>query len=154
MSAAILLLDLFSGRYLLFPILFVVPVVLAAWYCGAFLAYWLAVFLPVGRFFIAGFWEQSSPLPYLAANAAVRMAVLLVIAYFVSRTARQTRELQQQVDTLVKMCAWTRTVEYQGEWISFEEYLQRRFGIETTHGMSPAETQRQLEELMKLGRKA
>jgi hypothetical protein len=31
----------------------------------------------------------------------------------------------------------TRSVEYEGEWISFEEYLRRKFNISATHGMSP-----------------
>jgi hypothetical protein len=37
----------------------------------------------------------------------------------------------------VTLCAWTRSVEYEGEWISFEEYLRRRFDISTTHGIAP-----------------
>lgn len=38
---------------------------------------------------------------------------------------------------LVTMCAVSRTIEYQGEWLSFEEYLERRFGLRTSHGLSP-----------------
>src|SRR5450759_4736794 len=38
---------------------------------------------------------------------------------------------------LVTLCAWTRSVEYEGEWISFEEYLRRKFDISTTHAISP-----------------
>lgn len=37
----------------------------------------------------------------------------------------------------VTLCAWTRTVRHEGEWISVEKYLQRRFGILTSHGVSP-----------------
>lgn len=41
----------------------------------------------------------------------------------------------------VTLCAWTRTVRYEGEWISVEEYLHRRYGVLTSHGISPeAET--------------
>jgi hypothetical protein len=45
--------------------------------------------------------------------------------------------LERRVESLVTICAWSRTVEYQGEWISFEEYLQRRFRLDATHGISP-----------------
>ena len=38
----------------------------------------------------------------------------------------------------VTLCAWTRTVRYEGEWISVEAYLERRYGVVTSHGMSPA----------------
>jgi hypothetical protein len=37
----------------------------------------------------------------------------------------------------VTLCAWTRSVEYEGEWISFEEYLRRKFNVSSTHGISP-----------------
>lgn len=39
---------------------------------------------------------------------------------------------------LVTLCAWTRTVRYEGEWISVEDYLERRYGVRTSHGISPA----------------
>lgn len=38
----------------------------------------------------------------------------------------------------VTLCAWTRTVRYEGEWISVEAYLERRYGVLTSHGISPA----------------
>jgi hypothetical protein len=136
-SAAILLLDYATGPYLQFPILFVVPVLLAAWYHSAIVAYVLALALPVGRFFIASAVDRPGPIGYSVLNAAIRVAVLLLIAYLATRSARQTRALQDRVAGLVTVCAWSRTVEYDGAWISFEEYLQRRFHIATTHGLSP-----------------
>jgi CHASE3 domain sensor protein len=62
----------------------------------------------------------------LAAALAVMLIALLVIA----RGAEHYRNL-------VTLCAWTRSVEYEGEWISFEEYLRRKFDISTTHAISP-----------------
>jgi hypothetical protein len=38
---------------------------------------------------------------------------------------------------LVRVCAWTRKIEFHGEWMSLEEYLSRRFNIAVTHGISP-----------------
>lgn len=38
---------------------------------------------------------------------------------------------------LVTLCAWTRLVRYEGEWIGVEANLQRRFGVLTSHGISP-----------------
>jgi CHASE3 domain sensor protein len=43
---------------------------------------------------------------------------------------------------LVTICAWSRTVEYQGEWLSFEQYLHRRFHLDTSHGISPTEAEK------------
>jgi hypothetical protein len=141
-GAAILLLDLIASHFLLFPILFVIPVALSAWFCSARIAFTLAVLLPFGRLLTAEFVHHPSPFLYIAANCAIRMAVLVLLAFLVSRTARQTRELRQRVETLVTVCAWSRTVEYEGEWISFEKYLLKRFNVNTSHGISPAEAEK------------
>ncbi len=147
LGGAILLLDLVTGPFLLFPILFVIPVTLAAWFHSPRLAYALAFLLPLGRFFIAEFVDNPSALIYIIANAFTRVAVLVFMAFLVSRTARQTKELERRVNDLVKMCAWSRTIEYQGEWISFEQYLLRRFNISTSHGISPAEVEKAFGDL-------
>ena len=47
-----------------------------------------------------------------------------------------------KVQPIVNMCAHSRTIEHDGEWLSFEQYLQRRFNIATSHGLSPAEFER------------
>jgi hypothetical protein len=138
----ILLLDLLTGKYLLFPVLFIIPVTLSAWYYSAKWAYFMAVVLPIGRSLIVEFAEQTHPTLFNIANAAIRMAVLLLLAFLVDRVSQQTRQLKKRVEELVKVCAWSRTVEYQGEWISFEAYLKRRFNLDTTHGMAPAEAER------------
>jgi CHASE3 domain sensor protein len=44
--------------------------------------------------------------------------------------------------SLVKMCAWSRTIEYEGQWLSFEQYLERRFNLDITHGISPTEAEK------------
>jgi CHASE3 domain sensor protein len=62
----------------------------------------------------------------LSGGLALMFVALLVIA----RGAEHYRNL-------VTLCAWTRSVEYEGEWISFEEYLRRKFKVSTTHGISP-----------------
>lgn len=143
---AILLLDMLASDFLLFPILFVIPVALSAWFCNARLAYALAVLLPLGRLLTDEFVHHPSPFVYFAANCAIRMAVLVLLALLVSRTARQTRELENRVNALVTVCAWSRTVEYEGEWISFEKYLLKRFNVNTSHGISPSEARKLFSE--------
>jgi CHASE3 domain sensor protein len=45
----------------------------------------------------------------------------------------------RRAQAMLHVCAWSQTVEYQGEWLTYEEYLLRRFGLHVTHGISPAE---------------
>jgi|GEM_PF-2760930 len=37
----------------------------------------------------------------------------------------------------VTVCAWSHTIQYEGEWLSFEEYLHRRFDVTISHGIAP-----------------
>ena len=48
----------------------------------------------------------------------------------------------RRAEQLVTMCAWSRTIQLDGEWMSIEAYMERRFGISITHGISPAEMRR------------
>ncbi|MSU70348.1 MAG: hypothetical protein EXS39_06180 [Opitutaceae bacterium] len=47
---------------------------------------------------------------------------------------------------LITVCAWTRQVEWQGRWFTFEEYFNRRFNLRFTHGICQAASQRMQEE--------
>ena len=66
----------------------------------------------------------------ISLGLAAALAVMLIALVVFARGAEHYRNL-------VTLCAWTRSVEYEGEWISFEQYLARRFDISTTHGISP-----------------
>lgn len=41
-----------------------------------------------------------------------------------------------ELESMITVCAWTRRVKYNGQWVSFEEYLHARFNLEFTHGIS------------------
>jgi len=53
-----------------------------------------------------------------------------------------------KAQSLARVCAWSKRIEHQGQWLSFEEYLNRRFDIDTTHTISPAEVNRLMGELV------
>jgi hypothetical protein len=141
MSAGILALDLVTGPYLMFPILFVIPVTISAWLCSIRLAIALAVFLPVGRFFIAAFIEHSFPPAYAAGNALIRIAVLSYIGYLVARTSRQTKELQRELtvlEGLLRICMFCKRIRDENEnWQPIEGYISQRSDVDFSHGLCP-----------------
>ena len=52
-----------------------------------------------------------------------------------------------QLEGLIKVCAWTQRVQWDGRWISFEEYLAQRFNIHVTHGISEEAAQKLSREI-------
>ena len=78
-----------------FPVMYVVPVILAAWYSGMWAALGLAVAVPVFRlmFLVA---PNSSPgdMAGLAAATALRGVVIIFLALWFARLAEFERSLE------------------------------------------------------------
>ena len=68
---------------------------------------------------------------------------VMVIVFGITAGALQLRS--ERLGRLVTVCAWSRMIQYNGEWLTLEEYLARRFSVSVTHGISP----QQLDVLMK-----
>lgn len=66
--------------------------------------------------------------------AAILLLADLAVMIVIVSLLRRAQRLQQ----LVTVCAWTKTIQHEGHWLSFEEYLQQRFGISVTHSISRA----------------
>lgn len=40
-------------------------------------------------------------------------------------------------ESMITMCAWTGRIKYKGDWLRIETFLEQRFGLHVTHGMTP-----------------
>lgn len=139
MGIAILLLDLVTGPYLMFPIFFVIPVTLAAWFVRWPLAVSLGVLLPIGRLFIALYVDHPTPTAFTYVNALIRILVLGFIAVLVSRTARQTRALRQELKLLegiLPICMFCKRIrDEQQQWQPLESYISQHSEADFSHGL-------------------
>ncbi len=52
------------------------------------------------------------------------------------RLDEATAEIQKLQGGLLKICAWTKRVYVDGQWISVDEFLRDRLRLKLTHGMS------------------
>lgn len=79
----------------------------------------------------------------VALLAVTQTLVLMVLIYWLARRIdglearyREERERRQELERLVRVCAWTGRVRWQGEWVRVERFLAERFGLEVTHTIS------------------
>ena len=137
----VLIIDAFTGPFLMFPILFVLPVSLAAWYCNLNLSLGLAIILPVGRAIIVLMLEQTMPIQFILLNALIRIFVLVFIAYFVHRTAEQNRALEKKVQVLegiLPICMFCKKIRNkQDVWQQLEAYISQNSEADFSHGLCP-----------------
>jgi CHASE3 domain sensor protein len=54
----------------------------------------------------------------------------------------------RRAEQILLVCAWSKTVQYEGEWISYDQYLTRKFGFSISHGISPEEGRKMREMVM------
>lgn len=83
--------------------------------------------------------QRSADRRNVVATGMIVMLALLMVGLFAA--VKRARNYER----LIKVCAWSKTVEYEGEWISYEDYLHRRFNVSVSHGISP-EAMEKLEE--------
>ena len=99
LAVAVVWIDVITGREIQFPLVYVLPVGLAAWRQQRILAYTMAMTLPVLRIGYEVSWEIHPSLAIVGINALIEIAAMLLYAYLVGRTATQTRQLQKTVTT-------------------------------------------------------
>ena len=58
----------------------------------------------------------------------------------------------ERLQRVVTICAWTGLVYYEGQWIRMDEYLQRRFGLTVSHGLSKEASAKVIAEIKESNR--
>jgi hypothetical protein len=100
-------------------------------------------------------WVSASG-SYAHAVFAVTQTVMLGLTVYVfarhvnrlDERYRVERKRREEFERYVAVCAWTRRIRWEGRWISIEEFLQKRFGLEVTHGISDEALAEQLASLV------
>jgi CHASE3 domain sensor protein len=55
----------------------------------------------------------------------------------------------RRLESFVTMCAWSRTIQLDGRWVTFEEYLSQRFNVRVSHGIAPKELDKLIAQIEK-----
>jgi len=93
--------DLLTGEEIEFPILFTLPVALAAWGLNNYLAYGLSIALPLMRVgFVLFLWERGQATNVLAINAIITITALIGYTYLMTKISLKKRSLEEKVKML------------------------------------------------------
>jgi len=139
----ILIGDYFSGPIIQFPLFYLLPVSLAAWYSGLLWGLSFAVCLPIIRFyFLTAIWNVPWSLGESLVNTGIRIIVLGSFAGLIHHTAQQTRQLARRVrilEGILPVCSFCKKIrDQQGQWHSMEQYISERSEAQFSHGFCPA----------------
>jgi hypothetical protein len=143
LGAAMLWVDYLTLRTGQFPVVYVLPVILAAWYSGKWPAMGLAIAVPLFRLLVLVL-PLTAPehKVSLALATAFRGIVIAFLALWFARLAEFERALQTRVNVLeglLPICAFCKNIKNEGgEWERMERFISRRSEAEFSHGICPS----------------
>ena len=132
-SVVILLVDYINGPYVQFPILFVIPVILATAAHGLAVGLALSAALPLARTFWYIRWDVPASVQMETVDVLVDVVVLALLALLFDRIIRQHREIQT-LHGLLPICSYCKKVRDElGGWHQLEAYISERSAARFSH---------------------
>jgi hypothetical protein len=125
-----------------FPMLYAVPVALAAWYSDRWTAVAMATAVPVFHIvFVLTVMGKTESAMLLATMTAARGIVILVMTLWFARLAEHERQLLRYVvklEGLLPICSVCKSIRNEtGAWEPLEPFISSRSDADFTHGLCP-----------------
>ena len=80
---------------------------------------------------------SDHPFAFVYRRTTVEMLLFLAVWFLVSLSTRRLLNRVRQLEDFMRVCAWCRRIDYHGEWMRLEEFMQQGFDTPTTHGICP-----------------
>lgn len=77
----------------------------------------------------------SHPFAFFLQPSMLEIFLTLAVWYLVNTSTRRILEHLHYLEKFLRVCAWCRRINYQGEWMRLEEFMQQGFDTPTTHGI-------------------
>lgn len=141
LAVIVLSIDYLSGPLIRFPILYLLPIVLAAWLKGLRWGLIFAVVMPLIHLFFRRFWVTPFGLVHATINTCILIIVFVSFAYLVNKVAIQKQALEKEIQTLrgiLPICSFCKKIRNQdGLWEPIEGYIIKRSEAQFSHGVCP-----------------
>ena len=142
-AAAVVCIDYFTGPNIQFPMVYVFPVIFAAWYSGKGPALILAIVMPLVHLaFVAELLREPESLAGLVAMTTFRGIVIIFMALWFARLSEHERELNRRVEVLeglLPICTFCKSIRNEaGDWERLETYISRRSEAVFSHALCPS----------------
>jgi hypothetical protein len=138
-ASIVLVIDYLTGKHVQFPILYAIPVGLAAWKLRKRLTCLIAILLPIIRVSFNYPWKETISTPDAMINATIRVVALLAYGYLIYRIAWQTNALERKVQVLegiLPICSFCKKIRNdKGEYEQIEKYVSERSSASFSHGI-------------------
>jgi hypothetical protein len=80
---------------------------------------------------------SDHPFAFVFRRSTVEMLLILGVWFLVSASTRRILQRIQYLERFMRLCAWCRRIDYKGEWMPLEQFMEQGFDTPTTHGICP-----------------
>ena len=134
--------DYLAGPMIQFPVMYIVPIGLAAWKSGRAWGLAFAILLPLFRLLsLIAIWDDPFTLIEAVINYAIRSGVFAIFVVLIDRVAKQTRQLSREVKQLtglLPICSFCKKIrDDQGQWQVIERYITHKTEASFSHSFCP-----------------
>ncbi|HEX5219576.1 MAG TPA: hypothetical protein VFZ59_08400 [Verrucomicrobiae bacterium] len=70
-------------------------------------------------------------------KSTLGMLMVLAVWFLVSMSTRRILDRLRYLEKFMRVCAWCHNIDYKGQWMPLERFLQQGFDTPTTHGICP-----------------
>ena len=163
--------DYVTGYELVFSAAYLIPVSLCAWYFGRRAIWWMCIASGVAAFcvdalsgypyshFMIRYWNSlmcfaislttGLLLHRLRRTLEERKQMNIELQSALDELQRSTEEIRKLQNGLQVVCAWTKQIKVDDQWMTPDEFLSTRLHLKISHGMSPEATREFQEDLKK-----
>jgi hypothetical protein len=78
---------------------------------------------------------SDHPFVILHRRTTLEMLMVLGVWFVVTASTRRILDRIRYLEEFMRVCAWCRRINYHGEWMRLEEFMQQGFDTPTTHGI-------------------
>ncbi len=80
---------------------------------------------------------SGHPFVVLYRRPTLEMLLFLAVWLLVNNSTRRLLKQVRQLEDFLRVCSWCRRIDYKGEWMPLEEFMEQGFDTPTTHGICP-----------------
>ncbi|HVU28728.1 MAG TPA: hypothetical protein VHG71_13485 [Verrucomicrobiae bacterium] len=80
---------------------------------------------------------SDHPFVLLHRRTTLEMLLFLAIWLLVSSSTRHLLKRIRELEDFLRVCSWCRRINYKGNWIQLEDFMEQGFDTPTTHGICP-----------------
>jgi ribosomal protein L37E len=137
LAVGILLLDYISGPYLQFPILFIVPVVLATWGDSRRWGFAVAIGMPLVRLGFAAHWNSPDLLPLEVIDQMLDALILSGLVLVTDRLVLQERRIRV-LQGMLPICGFCKRIRTEDRsWQQLEQFITDNSEAKFSHTFCP-----------------